>query len=82
MKANPDKVKVKIGFRTYKPKLVFIEDITEKTKILQWYTKSFPKAAKGLFGYDDKKDTPDEKTLKPIAEHIMIVKLIMKKKEA
>ena len=70
--ANPDKVKIKIGLSKYKPK-VEILPYPQKLDTLIWYTNSFPKAAKALFGYRKEEDEVSEELLKPIAEFIEII---------
>lgn len=75
--ANPDAVRVKIGFKTFVPQIEVVENLEDRVEIMKWYVKEHPKAAKFLFGYDPKKDTPTTSLLMPVAEFIRIVKLTL-----
>ena len=75
--ANPGAFEIKIGFKGFrKPKKIeLIDDFERKFEILKYYVERYPGAAKELFGWDKKKDTPDIETLKPIVELIEILSL-------
>ena len=78
--ANPGAVRVKIGFRTFIPGVEVVESLAERLEILKWYVERYSKAAKFLFGYDVKRDTPNDSLLMPIAKFIRIVKLTLPSK--
>ena len=71
---NPNEFKIKKGFRTYKPEIK-VTDQHEKIEIMLWYTKTYPKAAKGLFGYQKNIDVIDEHSVKKIADFLEILQL-------
>ncbi|MCY3412666.1 MAG: nitroreductase family deazaflavin-dependent oxidoreductase [Candidatus Heimdallarchaeota archaeon] len=75
IKANPDSVMIKMGFRKFKPEIEILQTTAQKEEIMRWYAQSFPKATKALFGWDKKYDTLDNTDLTPIAEFIEIVKI-------
>ena len=72
--ANPDDLKIKIGFKKYKP-TVQTTNLERKLEILKWYMESFPKAAKQLFGYHKKTDTISDELIMPVAEFVEILEL-------
>ncbi|MHA1143677.1 MAG: nitroreductase family deazaflavin-dependent oxidoreductase [Candidatus Helarchaeota archaeon] len=75
LRANPDKVHVRYGFHSFKPKIEIIEDNKEKEKVLHWYVTKHPKAAKMLFGWDPKRDDPGQVDLSSLEDIITIIKL-------
>ncbi len=79
--ANPDAVRVKIVFRTFKPSIEIMKSVEDRLGIITWYVEKYPRATKFLFGYDTKRDSPDAEFLRPIAEFIRIVKLTLQPKK-
>ena len=71
---NPDDLKIKIGFRKYKP-IVQTSTLDQKFEILKWYMESFPGAAKGLFGFQKKKDVISNELINQKANFIEIFQL-------
>ncbi len=75
LRKNPDKTSVKLGFRTFRPRVEIMDDPKEKLEIIKWYVGKHPYMAKELFGWDCKTDDPESGILDPIADLIPIVKL-------
>ena len=75
IKANPDRVVIKKGFKKFQPQIEIISSVDEKVKIMQWYAETYPGAAKMLFGWDKKKDTLSAESFQDIASFIQIVKI-------
>ena len=72
--SHPDSVRIKKGFRKFKPEVRKSTD-EEKITFLQWYMDQYPKSAKTLFGYQKKIDTISDDLTRPLAEHIEILQL-------
>jgi len=75
MKACPEEVKIKVGFRKYAVRLEIVENTAKKEDIFKWYVKKHPRAAKMLFGWEPKKDDPETTDFSRVAEFIVIVRL-------
>ncbi len=75
MVAHPDDVYIQLGFKTKKVKFEVVDDFSEKLQILKTYVTKWPKAARTLFGYNPKHDTPDSIDLSQIAKLIKIIRL-------
>ena len=60
-----------------KSRLLFFESLlySQKLNTMIWYTESFSRSSKALFGYNKNEDTISEELLKPIAEFIEIIQL-------
>jgi len=58
IRANPDQVWVRHGFHHFKARVEFVSE-EDLGKIMKWYSKKHPKAAKMLVGWDPKKDDPE-----------------------
>jgi len=56
LRANPDGVSIRYGFRSFQPRIEFIEDEKEKIERIKWYVTKHPKVAKMLFGWNSKTD--------------------------
>ncbi len=76
---NPDDVSVKLGFRSFKPKIKIIHDSKEKLSVIRWYVKTHPTSAQYLFGWNKKTDDPKSGILDPLVDLIPIIKLHEKK---
>jgi hypothetical protein len=72
---KPNKVSVKLGFRSYKPKVEIIHDPKDKLEIIKWYVNTHPNAAKQIFGWNRKTDDPESDILEPLVDLIQIIKL-------
>jgi deazaflavin-dependent oxidoreductase (nitroreductase family) len=77
--ANPNDVKVRIGFRKFAVKFEIIEDIAVKNELFQWYVIQFPKAAEMLFGWDPKKDDPNTVDFTSFSKAVEVLKLFPRK---
>ncbi len=73
LQANPDAVKVRVGFRKFKASFTVFETTEEKNELLIWYVTKYPKAAKYLFGWDPKNDDPKTADFTSFSELIEIV---------
>ncbi len=71
--ANPNSVKIKVGFRKFEARYQILENVSDKVELLQWYVKKFPRDAKFLFGWDSKSDDPEKTDLSGFAKLIEIV---------
>lgn len=77
--ANPDSVKIKVGFKTFDANYKILEKISDKVDLLKWYVKKFPRDAKFLFGWDPKLDDPEKTDLSYFASLIEIIQFHPKK---
>ena len=75
LQKNPEKVKVKLGFHSFKPKIEIIRSRKEKSEVLKWYVRNHPNAAKHIFGWNSKTDDPNSGILNPLIDLIQIIKL-------
>ena len=75
LRRNPDKVFVKLGFRSFKSRVDIIDDSKEKLEVIKWYVITHPTAARQLFGWNRKADDPESRILDPVVDFISIIKL-------
>jgi deazaflavin-dependent oxidoreductase (nitroreductase family) len=75
LQKNPEKVKVKLGFHSFKPKIEIIHSKKERLEVIKWYVHNHPNAAKHIFGWNNKTDDPDSGILNPLIDLIQIMKL-------
>lgn len=75
IRANPEKVQVQVGFRTFQPRVEIVEDISEKIEFIEWMIKKLPREAKMGFGWDPKEDSLAAADLTPLAEFMTVVRL-------
>lgn len=75
LKAKSDEVKLRIGFKTYKPNVELIDDPKVVRDYLRWYVVKFPRSSKILFGWDLRIDNVETTDFTSVAEIIKIVKL-------
>ena len=75
LRKNPDKVLVKLGFRSFKPKIEIIHDSKETLEVIRWYVKTHPTLARYLFGWNNKTDDPKSGILEPLVDLIPIIRL-------
>ena len=81
LQANPDAVKIRVGFRKYKASFNIFKTIEEKNELLVWYVTKYPKAAKYLFGWDPKKDDPKTADFTSFSKLIEIIQFYPSKNE-
>ena len=74
IRANPDKVWIRHGFHYFKAKVEFLNDFDEKNKMIKWYVTKHPKAAKMLFGWDEKTDDPEKTDFSKLLNLITIMR--------
>ncbi len=77
--ANPDEVKIKVGFKKTSASFEIIETIEEKNALFKWYVIKFPKAAKMLFGWDPKTDNVEVADFTSFSKLIEVVKFFPKR---
>jgi deazaflavin-dependent oxidoreductase (nitroreductase family) len=75
LQKNPERVKVKLGFHSFKPKIEIIRGRKERLEVIKWYVRTHPNAAKHIFGWNNKTDDPDSGILNPLIDLIQIIKL-------
>lgn len=75
IRANPDKVKVQVGFRSFKARVEILETVTGKVKFLEWMITNLPREVKMGFGWDPKNDRLENADLTPLANFLTIIKL-------
>jgi len=75
LRKNPDKVSIKLGFHSFKPKIEIIHDSKEKLEVIRWYVKTHPTLARYLFGWNKKTDDPKSGILEPLVDLIPIIRL-------
>jgi len=75
LQKNPEKVKVKLGFHSFKPKIEIIRSRKERLEVIKWYVSAHPNAAKHIFGWNGRTDDPDSGILNPLTDLIQIIKL-------
>jgi hypothetical protein len=72
---NPDKVSVKLGFRSFNPRIEIIKDSKERFEVLKWYVTTHPTLAKLLMGWNRKTDDPDSGILNLLMDIFQIIKI-------
>lgn len=75
IRANPEKVKVQVGFRSFKPQIEILENLSDKVKFIEWMIKNIPREAEMGFGWNSKEDNLDDTDLTPLAEFMTIIRL-------
>lgn len=75
IRANPNNVKVQVGFRSFHPRVEIVDDLSEKVKFFEWMIKNIPKEAEMGFGWNSKEDNLENADLTPLAEFMTIIKL-------
>ena len=75
IRANPDKVQVQIGFRSYHAQVEIIDSVAEKIKYVEWMVTKLPREAKSGFGWNPKTDTIENSDFQPLAEFLTVIKL-------
>jgi deazaflavin-dependent oxidoreductase (nitroreductase family) len=74
LKASPDKISVRVGFKNFEPKITIIND-KEKERFLSWYVSKHPRAANLLFGWDPDNDTIHNSDFSELVQLIEIIRL-------
>ncbi len=80
LKANPDDVKIKVGFRGYDVRPEIIKSKAKRDEIFRWYVKKHPRAAKMLIGWKPGRDVPETADFSLITKFIPVIKLHRKPK--
>ncbi|MBN1801637.1 MAG: nitroreductase family deazaflavin-dependent oxidoreductase [Candidatus Lokiarchaeota archaeon] len=75
IRASPDKVAIKRGFRKFVPKISFISEKQDKIEILKWYVVNFGKSAEMLFGWNPKTDDPNNTDFSKLEDLLSIIRL-------
>ena len=71
----PNDVKVTIGFHTFKPRIEFVSELSQKLKIIQWYIATYAKAARMLFGWDPENDNLETSNFEKLVDLLTMVLL-------
>ena len=75
IRANPERVRVQVGFRIFQPRVEIVEEISEKIKFIEWMIEKIPREAEMGFGWNSKEDILADADLTPLAEFMTIIKL-------
>lgn len=75
IRANPERVKVQVGFKSFQPRLEIVENISEKVQFIEWMIKNIPREAEMGFGWNSKEDDLNDADLTPLAEFMTIIRL-------
>ncbi len=75
IRANPDKVKVQVRFKSFQAHVEIIESFSEKIKYLEWMVTKLPKEAKTGFGWVPKQHTIGNLDFTSLAEFLTLIKL-------
>jgi deazaflavin-dependent oxidoreductase (nitroreductase family) len=75
LKALPDSVKLRIGFKTIKPRLEFIDKPDAILDYVKWYIQEYPRSSHFLFGWNPKEDDIETTDLSSLTAVLTIVKL-------
>lgn len=75
IRANPEKVKVQVGFKSFQPRVEIIDNISEKVKFIEWMIINIPREAQMGFGWNSKEDDLETTDLTPLAEFMTIIRL-------
>lgn len=75
IRANPEKVQVQVGFRTFQPRVEIVDDISEKIKFIEWMIEKIPREAAMGFGWNSKEDSLVNADFTPLAEFMTIIRL-------
>ncbi len=75
LKANPDDVKLRMGFKTHEPEVDFIDEPEVVDETLRWYVKRHPRSSRIIFGWDPRRDDPATTDLSSLVDVMKIVRL-------
>jgi deazaflavin-dependent oxidoreductase (nitroreductase family) len=75
LKTNPDKAKLRIGFKTIIPEVELVSDPDKVEEYLRWYIDKHPRSSHFLFGWDPKKDNLGDIDLSSLVKLMTVVKL-------
>jgi hypothetical protein len=73
IRANPDKVTVQVGFRTFQPRVEIVDDVADKIKYLEWMTIHLPRYAKFGFGWNPNKDEIKHSDFTRLANFLTVI---------
>jgi len=74
MRANPEEVKVQVGFREYRPVFELVDD-DEKPDLFRFYVTEYPRAARMLLGWNPGIDDPETADFSSLVRLMEIVRL-------
>ena len=75
IRANPDKIKVQVGLRSFQARVEFIDDLNEKIEFVEWMIKNTTSEAKIGFGWNPKEDRIENSDFTPLAEFLTIIRI-------
>jgi len=75
IRANPENLRVQVGFGSFQPRVEIVENILEKEKFIEWMIKNIPREAEMSFGWNRKKDDLKYTDLTPLANFLTIIRL-------
>jgi len=75
MRAYPNNMEVTIGFHSFKPRIEFVSELSQKLKIIKWYIATYAKAARMLFGWDPENDDLESIKFEKLANLLTMVLL-------
>jgi len=75
LKARPEDTQIRMGFKRYSPIIIFVNEPETIEELLRWNVKEHPRSSRFIFGWDPKRDDPEETDLTSLVEIIKIVKL-------
>jgi deazaflavin-dependent oxidoreductase (nitroreductase family) len=75
MRAQPDKIRVQVGFRSFNARAEIIDDSSTIENFLRWYSRNHPRLAKVFFGWDPKHDNPATADFSSFAKYLTLVRI-------
>ena len=66
---------MQVGFRSFKPEVEILEDLSDKAKFIEWMIINTPREAEMGFGWNSKEDNLDDTDLTPSAKFMTILRL-------
>ncbi|NPD89730.1 MAG: nitroreductase family deazaflavin-dependent oxidoreductase [Asgard group archaeon] len=75
MKADPDDVSIKKGFKKYPVKFEIIEEKEEIVKVFKWFVTNVPILPRFVFGWRKRKDDVNTVDFSFIADKLSVIKL-------
>jgi len=78
MYANPNDVKIRYGFHSFRPRIEFITAHEDKLNIIKWYVIEHKRSAKFLFGWNPKIDDPNTTDFTKMLDTLVMIRLYRK----
>jgi hypothetical protein len=78
MKANPDDVSIRKGFKKYPVRFEVIEDKEEVVSVFKWFVTNVPIMPRFVFGWRKRKDDVNTANFSFIADKLSVIKLYKK----